>query len=250
MNARFNRFALGCFALLFSPWLAAAEGIESRPVHFAKGASSAVLKGTLKGDQVVDYTLKARAGQTMKVSLKTDNSAHYFNVLPPGSKDEAVFIGSVSGNKWNGMLEKDGEYTVRLYLMRSAARRHEQAHYTLTVGIGGNEAPKAAHVTVGAADAKVKGTPFHATGKVLCSMGETSPGSQQCEFGVIRAGARNADVHVTPPGGVQRVLVFSAGKVTTRKGEKVVAKRNADEWLIDVNDYERYRIPDAVISGG
>jgi len=36
----------------------------------------------------------------------------------------------------------DGEYTIRVYLMRSAARRNEIANYTLTVGITGSAAPR------------------------------------------------------------------------------------------------------------
>jgi hypothetical protein len=49
----------------------AADAIESRPLQFAKGTSSATVKGSLKGDNTIDYTLRARAGQTMSVTLKT-----------------------------------------------------------------------------------------------------------------------------------------------------------------------------------
>ena len=60
----------------------------------------------------------------------------------------------------------------------------------------------------------------------------------------------NAEVHVTPPGGFQRVLTFAAGKVTADSGASVKATKNGDLWAVDVNDYEHYRIPNAVISGG
>ena len=73
----------------------------------------------------------------MSVKLKSSNAANYFNVLPPGSQDVAIIVGSSDGNEWSGSLETDGEYTVRVYLMRSAARRNETASYTLTVGIAG-----------------------------------------------------------------------------------------------------------------
>jgi hypothetical protein len=119
-----------------------AEGIETRTVQFAKGTASATIKGSLKGRQTIDYTLRAKAGQTMSVSLKTSNGGNFFNVLPPGSNDVALFVGSSDGNDWTGVLPADGEYKVRVYLMRSAARRNETASYTLTVGITG--APKAA----------------------------------------------------------------------------------------------------------
>ena len=89
---------------------------------------------------VTPYLDVERAGQTMTVGLKTDNAGNYFNVLPPGSRDVAVFVGSTDGNDWSGTLSADGKYTVRVYLMRSAARRNETARYTLTVGITGSPA--------------------------------------------------------------------------------------------------------------
>lgn len=248
MKVSVGYLAFACAFFVASPWGLAAGTIESRPVHFAKGASSATLEGALKGDQTIDYKLRARTGQTMTVRLKTDNTANYFNVLPPGSKDVALFVGSTGGNDWSGALATDGEYTIRLYLMRSAARRDETARYTLTVGITGNES--AALGVAPAGDAKVKGTPYHATGKVSCSMGDAAPGSLQCEFGVIRGTPGNAEVHVTPPGGFKRVLTFAGGKVSAGGGAKAKAGRSGDNWLVDVNDYEHYRIPDAVISGG
>jgi hypothetical protein len=95
------------------------------------------LKGTLRGDKTIDYKLNAKTGQTMSVTLKTGNGANYFNVLPPGSNDVAVFVGSSGGAEWTGQLAADGEYTIRVYLMRNAARRNESANYTLDVGVSG-----------------------------------------------------------------------------------------------------------------
>jgi hypothetical protein len=250
MNTRFIPLllALACAALVSVA--AAAGSIESRPVKFAKGATSATIKGTLKGDQTIDYKLRARAGQTMSVALKTSNAGNYFNVLPPGSNDVAVFVGSTGGSEWTGQLDADGEYTIRVYLMRSAARRNETANYALTVGVTGSASSAPALGAAPAGDARVKGTPYHATGKVACSMGNAPQGSVQCDFGVIRGKPGNAEVHVTPPGGFKRVLVFADGKVTSDAGAKVQASRSGDLWSVDVNDYEHYRIPDAVVSGG
>lgn len=228
----------------------AADSIESRPLQFAKGASSATVKGALKGDKIIDYKLRAKAGQTMSVALKTSNGANYFNVLPPGSTGEAIFVGSTSGNEWTGPLAADGEYTVRVYLMRSAARRSETADFTLTVGIAGSAAAASPLGAAPAGDAKVKGTPYHATGQVPCSMGSAPQGSAQCDFGVIRGQPGKAELHVTPPGGFRRVLTFAGGKVTSASDAKVKASKTGDLWTVDVNDYEHYRIPEAVISGG
>jgi hypothetical protein len=233
-----------------SSWACAADGIATRPLQFAKGASSATVTDSLTGEKTIDYKLRAKAGQTMSVTLKTSNAANYFNVLPPGSRDVALFVGSTSGNEWTGPLPADGEYTIRVYLMRSAARRNEAAKYTLTVGITGSVVASTALGAAPVGDAKVKGTPYHATGTVPCSFGTAPQGSAQCGFGVIRGKAANAELHLTPPGGLKRKLTFAGGKVSSDADAKVKASKNGYMWSVDVNDYEHYRIPEAVISGG
>jgi hypothetical protein len=245
-NLLFAATALLCSTHL----LASTAGITTKPVQFAKGHSSATLKGAIKGNQTIDYTLRAKAGQTMSVSLKTRNGANYFNVLPPGSNDEAIFIGSSDGNEWTGTLPADGEYKLRVYLMRSAARRNETANYTLTVGITGTPGATrpAGFGKAPASDARHPGTGYHATGPLPCRMGTDKP--IQCEFGVIRGKPGNAEVHITPPGGLKRVLTFMGDKVTTNPGEKVKAIKQGYDWSVEVNDYEHYTIPEAVISGG
>jgi hypothetical protein len=249
-RAGWSCFAAGCALFAAVSSAMAAGAVESMPVHFAKGASSVALKGTLKGDRTVDYKIRAKAGQTMNVALKTSNGANYFNVLPPGSADAASYNSSMGDNAWTGVLPADGEYTIRVYLMRSAARRNETANYTLTVGVTGTAAAAPAIGVPPASDAKVKGTPYHATGQVSCSMGSAPAGSAQCDFGVIRGKPGNAEVHITPPVGLKRVLTFVAGKVTADSGATVRAAKSGDMWSVDVNDYEHYRIPEAVVSGG
>jgi hypothetical protein len=120
----------------------AADDIRKEQLQFKKGASSATITGKIKGRQSVDYQLLARAGQSMVVNFKPSNSSAYFNVLPPGT-DVAIFVGSTSGNRFEAELPADGEYTIRVYLMRNAARRNENANYTLEVGISGETKPAA-----------------------------------------------------------------------------------------------------------
>lgn len=123
--------------LLFATPLArAGVDIRQEPVPFVKGTSAATLTGRIKGDQIVDYQVHAGAGQSMVATFNPGNRSAYFNVLPPGS-DEAIFVGSISGNRFEARLPVDGVYTIRVYLMRNAARRNESAHYTLEVGLAG-----------------------------------------------------------------------------------------------------------------
>jgi len=221
------------------------QGIRQERVAFKAGTSSATIKGSIKGDESVDYVLGARRDQTMSVTLTTSNGSNYFNVLPPGS-EEAIAIGSTIGTRWTGTLPADGDYRIRLYLMRNAARRNEQAAYTLSVGVTGRP------------DAKVAGTPYHATGKVPCSVGTDPKGSSQCSFGVIRLGPGRADVYLASPGfdvaihkDQLRVLKFAGKTVTSTKAdEKVTFEKKGDEWSITVNGFQYYSIPDAVIIGG
>lgn len=239
---------LACLLAVASVAANAADAIQSKPLQFAKGTTSATVKGTLKGDQTIDYKLRARAGQTMHVFLTTSNGANYFNVLPPGSQDVAIFVGSSDGNDWRGTLPSDGEYAIRVYLMRSAARRNEVANYTLSVSITGSAA--SALGTAPASDAKVPGTRYHATSIVACSLGSAPRGSAQCDVGVIRGKPGNGEVHITLPGGKTRVLTFIGDKVTADGGATVRATKDVDLWNVDVNGNEHYSIPESVIVGG
>ncbi|MFN8840594.1 MAG: hypothetical protein ACK5XG_17750 [Burkholderiales bacterium] len=118
------------------PSVGAQPPITTKPVQFKKGESGATIKGTIKGDQIVDYKVRTGAGQAMVVQFRPSNPSTYFNVLPPGS-DEAIHVGSSAGNAFSAELKAGGEYTIRVYLMRNAARRNETTSYTLDIGIAG-----------------------------------------------------------------------------------------------------------------
>lgn len=130
-------------ALFALALLVAAGGASAAPdpgrtetVRFAKGASSKVITGSVKGHGTVNYMVDVRAGQTLKVTMKTSNASAYFNVVAPGA-DAALFNGSISGNTHSGVIPSSGAYKVQVYLMRNAARRGETARYTLTIGATG-----------------------------------------------------------------------------------------------------------------
>ncbi len=248
---RFFKQSVALALILGVASLSHASDIVTKNLQFAKGASSATVKGSLVGYQTIDYKVGANAGQVMKVSFKSSNASNYFNVLPPGSNDSALFVGSSSGDNWNGRLTQKGVYTIRVYLMRNAARRNEKANYTLTTSITGRPAASAAvRTTAAPGDAKVKGTPYHATGPLDCSMGSAPMGSTQCTFGVIRGGAGNARLFVTPQGGLKREFVFSGSRVSAGPEDSVKAKLQGDNWIIEVNGYEHYIVPLAIIEGG
>jgi hypothetical protein len=106
---------------------------RTETVRFARGATSATLSGRVSGYEAVDYVLSARRGQQMTVSLTTPHRFVYFTVLPPGGA-AAPDGGSITRN-YSGELTASGEWRVRVYLMRNAARRGEYADYRLTTSI-------------------------------------------------------------------------------------------------------------------
>ncbi len=228
----------------------ARDDIRVERVTFEPGTENAVIKGSITGYEIVDYILGAIQGQTMTVEMSTDNSASYFNILAPGEDQVALFNGSINGNQHETILPASGDYKVRVYMMRSAARRDEVANFSVSFSITGSAAAAATAGAAPAADAKVEGTPYHATGQVPCSMGDAPLGSAQCDFGVIRTTPGNAEVHLTPPGGFERVLTFSGDTVRSDADAQVQTQKKGDTWVIEVNDYEHYQIPEAVISGG
>ena len=93
----------------------------SEEIRFAPGNFGTMVEGSITGDAYFDHVLGARAGQEMFLDLQvaeTDgNGTIYFNLLPPGSDDVAIYIGSINGNTTTVDLPEDGDYTIRVYLM-------------------------------------------------------------------------------------------------------------------------------------
>jgi len=125
--------------LLTTALASAGVSIRQEQIQFEKGKASATIKGSIQGDQTVDYTLRAAAGQSMVVLFEPSNLSAYFNVTAPGA-DAAMFVGSTSGNRFEAELPADGVYTIRVCLMRNAARRNELVNYKLEVTVAGKAA--------------------------------------------------------------------------------------------------------------
>ncbi len=224
----------------------AQAAIESHRVTFRAGAHSILLKGQLKGDQTFDYKLPAGAGQTLTVELKGSNPQNYFNVMAAGS-NSALFIGSSSGDRFHGLLPSDGDVTVRVYLMRPAARRHETSTYSLKVSIGG---VRLAAVPA-SLDALIPGTPYHASAQVACVSGSSGKTSS-CKASVIRRADNSATLVVTNPEGQKRQFLFVKGQaVASDQPENLSVQRRGDVSVLSLGEnFERYEIVDALVVGG
>lgn len=228
----------------------AAEGPtppRKEQVTFAKGASAATIKGTLKGDATVDYVVRAAAGQTLEVKLEGSNAQNDFNILPPGSNDVAMFASSSSGaRKYSGVLPTDGDYAVRVYLMRPAARRNEATKYALTIAVTGKPLPPLSATR----DAKVAGTAYHATAQVNC-VPPYETAAMMCDAGVIRRGNDGtATVVAIGKNNLVRRILFVQGKPMAADGmDAVSSSKQGDLTTVKVGE-ERYDIPDAFLTGG
>jgi hypothetical protein len=244
-------------ALAAAPAFAQSD-IAKHPVQFAKGKSGTTIKGSLTGDQTVDYTLRVAAGQAMSVKLSGGSSVN-FNVLPPGSTGEAVFIGSRDGNHASITLQAGGEYTIRVYQMGNAASSGKRSNFTLEVAVTGGAQKAAASQAADddkmvEASARASEGKFNATGKIPCAQAKGQP-MGQCDFGVARAGGGTAAVAITRPDGRKRFIFFKAGKAVAADLSQADGNMNfsttkeADLYMIRAGN-ERYEIPEAVIYGG
>lgn len=251
MNPKIFASAVMALSILIgSSHVFAKDEIRTERVQFAKGATSAVIKGRLKGDSVVDYLVRGGAGQTITVSLKRSNLRNYFNVLPPGSRDVAMYAGQ-TGEDFKGVLPTDGDYAIRVYLVRAAARRNETSNYTLNINVTG----KALTPVPASKDAVIPGTHFHASAMITCvpyieTLREKK--AQRCEAFVVRRGFDGtATVEVPQANSLVRRILFVKGKpVASDSPSPVIYSRRDDITIVTFDTDERYEIPDALVFGG
>lgn len=215
-------------------------------VQFARDTATTVFTGQLKGDQYVDYQVRGGANQTLTVTLKSGNPQNYFNINPPGT-EVSMFVGSTSGNQFKRVLPTDGDYTVRVYLMRAAARRNEVGSYTLSIALEG----KALATNPAAKDALIRGTPFHVSANTAC-MRPSNPQVRRCDAYVIRRGFDGTGtVEVNWPDGLKRNILFVKGSpLASDSSDAMTFARKGDLTIVYIGKDERVEIPDALISGG
>jgi len=129
-----NKLAVHAFLAMLALGVGLAAAQAGERIHFARGNDNAAVEGTVTGSHHRDYVLGARAGQTMSVSLINQASA-YFNILPPGRQDVAIFIGSRDGENASVRLPSYGDYRIRVYLMGDDKDSGRTLPYTHSVTI-------------------------------------------------------------------------------------------------------------------
>ena len=117
-----------CFAWLVS---ATAQGNAQR-VRFQRGQSSTTIRGRIAGFDAKDYVIGAKAGQQMTLHLSSSNPSTYFVIQSINGRvtdmNETV--------EWSERLTESGDYVIRVFMMRSAARRKGAvARFALKISI-------------------------------------------------------------------------------------------------------------------
>lgn len=132
-----------CVLSVVSATLLSLQAAEPRKelITVPDGAGEITVKGTIKGHDVLDYQLDAKAGQELTISLTSNRGTEYFNLLPP-DEGEALFVGSMSADDKKTTTQKlpsNGRYTIRLYLMGNAKDEGLTAEHNLVVKLSAAE---------------------------------------------------------------------------------------------------------------
>lgn len=108
-------------------------------VHFEAGNYGAMVSGTVIGREYIDYRLGAKKGQKLfaelTVSGTNGSGTVYFNILPPGSDDVAIYNSSVEGNSATVTLTASGTWTIRVYQMGNDKDAGKTSGFNLDLSI-------------------------------------------------------------------------------------------------------------------
>ncbi|MCO6386783.1 hypothetical protein [Aliihoeflea sp. 40Bstr573] len=195
---------------------------------------SVVVEDAISGYDYLDFTVDTAAGDVLAVILAATDLSTYFNVMSP-NVDEAIFNGSIEGDSFAGTVDTAGLQTIRVYMMRNAARRGETSRFALAIGRPGTGG-------VDGMDALVAGSPFHATAQIDCG----ATGERRCPAGVVRGAAGKTAIFVTNPDtGIRHWIDLDQGTID---GPAARTRQEGDTLHVTLGDAE-YRIPQAFVTG-
>ena len=112
---------------------------ERSNVSFAPGNFGTMVSGTITGEEYHDYVVGASAGQEMFVELTVTDSngagTAFFNVLPPGSDNVAIYNSAGLGNSTTVALPESGDYTIRVYQLGDDADTGKTKGFNIDLSI-------------------------------------------------------------------------------------------------------------------
>ena len=89
---------------------------------------------------------------------------------------------------------------------------------------------------------------YDATTRFRCGYVDSDE-MESCPAGILRMEDGQASIVITSPAAKQFTINFMKDYVNATSGE-VVARMEADTWIVIINDKERYEVPRAAIEGG
>lgn len=98
------------------------------------GQRQATVSGIVRGAEYAEYRVFAQANAMLAVTLGESSGGTYFNILQVDT-DTPLFIGALSGSHFSGALPAAGEYLIRIYLPRAAARKNQSGRYRLDMSM-------------------------------------------------------------------------------------------------------------------
>lgn len=119
-------------ALALAPMMPAAlaqSGERKVPVTL-DGSTAQRFDDTINEFEIVSYMVSLRQGQSVQISLASSNASNCFDIHAPNAS-KPVYVGSESGNEHVFRAPAAGEYQIKVFLLRFAARDGQSAQYTL-----------------------------------------------------------------------------------------------------------------------
>ena len=105
-------------------------------VKFRKGTTSGTYANTVTGYGSADFYVSAKGGQEMSAKLTSSNRFLYFLVIRDPKNAEAIADDARDATNWTGELPEDGNYIVRVFLVRAEARRNKTpVKFSLRIGV-------------------------------------------------------------------------------------------------------------------
>ena len=128
---RHAALALVLVTMLASP---AAARVQTKPLKFSAGASSATVSGALVRGDEDQWTVGARKGQQLTASVSALEQNAVITIYKPGWKKDADghptgATVKVEATRWSGALPASGDYLISVDGTRG------NASYKLTVAI-------------------------------------------------------------------------------------------------------------------
>lgn len=113
---------------------AAAQGDEPVRVALQPADGARHFSGFITEYEAVAYLVPLRQGESVQVVLASNNAANCFDIHAPGI-NKPIYVGSESGNQHRLVATRPGDYIIRVFLLRFAARDGQSADYTLQLQV-------------------------------------------------------------------------------------------------------------------